>query len=310
MLPSSRWWQVRGRRHRSAGYRNHIRPLGVCADTPDPDHLLDRVPMSAPVKPFLGLIAAFAGGVAVTVTLIGRPSIEPESVAASKPANIATLENPSRHSDELPATGTQPSSGSNGWVDPVKRSSEAPSTRTSLPPLVFHLDEKADRTKSAASQEGEKVGARQAQRSIVAQVSPPSRPSVSELKAKPEAPSRLILAAKPIERPASSKPSDDLAARKTQSHPLTARLSHKPETARVASNDDAEDDENPAVERQVRRVYVPSRSYGYPAVQPYGRRYVELSDRYEREIVDQPRQYRREATSTQPVGVMRWLVER
>ena len=264
---------------------------------------LDRVPMSAPVKPFLGLIAAFAGGVAMTGAFMGRPSTAPEPGAASKPAKIAALETPPRHSDEHPATGSQPPSGANGWVDPIKRGSEAHPTRTSLPPLVFHLDEKADHAKNAVSQEGAQDGARQAPRSIAAQVSPPPRPSLSELKAKPEASSRPVLAAKPTERPAPSKPSDDLAARKTQAH-------HKHETARVASNDDAEDDKSPAVERQVRRVYVPNRSYGYPAEQPYGRRYVELSDRYERDIDDQPRQHREEMTSTQTNGVMRWLVER
>lgn len=246
----------------------------------------------------------------MTVAFIGRPTTPPESDVAPKPGKMAALESTSRSPEAPPATGSQPSSGSNGWVDPVKQSSQTPSTRSSLPPLVFHLDEKADRAKNAASQEGEQDGARQAQRSIVAQVSPPPRPSSSDLMAKPEAPSRPIPAEKPIERTATSKPSDDLAARKTQAHRLTAKLAHKPETARIASNEDPEDDSSPAVERQVRRVYVPSRSTEYPPDRPYGRRLGELPDRYERDVGYQPKQYRKEATSTQPGGVMRWLVER
>jgi hypothetical protein len=264
--------------------------------------------MSAPVKPFLGLVAAFAGGVAATVAFVGHKDRAPETAAASKSEKVASLAASPSASNDTPAAHAQPPSGTDRWVDPTKHSTPAPAAHSSLPPLVFHLDGRPEHAKSAASQKGGQVGAGQAQHSIVAQVSPPPRPSVSELKAEPAG--RPAPAAKPIDRPPTSKPSDDLAARKAQAHRLTARLSHKSEAARIASTDNSEDDESPAVERQIRRVYVPSRGYGYAAGQPYARRYVELSDRYERDTDNEPRQYRREAPSSQASGVMRWLAER
>ena len=48
--------------------------------------------MSAPVKPFLGLVAAFVGGIAVTVAFVGRSEKAPEPDAAPKPAKVAALE--------------------------------------------------------------------------------------------------------------------------------------------------------------------------------------------------------------------------
>lgn len=266
--------------------------------------------MSAPVKPFLGLVAAFVGGIAVTVAFVGRSEKAPEPDAAPKPAKVAALETRPRPSGTPSEAGVAAPSGTDRWVDPVKQSAQAPASRGPLPPLVFHLDQKSEHAKTAALQEVEQLGSEPAQHSIAAQISPPPRPSATELQAKPDAASRPILAAKPIDRIPASKPSDDLAARKAQASRLTAGLSHKSEAARVATNDDAEDAASPAIARQVRRVYVPSRSNGDPAEQPYGRRYVELSGRSDRDPEDQPKPYRREATSGQPGGIMRWLVER
>jgi hypothetical protein len=266
--------------------------------------------MSAPVKPLLGLVAAFAGGVAVTVAIVGRPDRTPEPAATPKPAEVASLETPSRSPNSLASAGSRPASDTDGWVDPVKRSPQASASPSSLPPLIFHLHDKTEPSGNSASQSGAQDGAGHKERSIVAQVSPPQRPSASELLAKAETEARPALVAKAVDRPSASKPSDDLAARKAQASRLTARPNHKSESARIASNYDDEADAGPVVERPDHRFYVPGRGYGHPAEQPYGRRYVELSDRYERDVVVQPRSYRKETTSAPPSGVMRWLVER
>lgn len=266
--------------------------------------------MSAPVKPLLGLLTAFAGGVAVTVAIVGRPDRTPEPAATSKPAQVASLETPSPSPNSPSSEGSRPASDTDGWVDPVKRSTQAPTSPSALPPLVFHLHDKTEPSGNPASQSGTQDGAGHKEHSIVAQVSPPQRPSASELLAKAETEARPAIVAKAIDRPSASKPSDDQAARKVQASRLPARPNHKPESARFASNYDDGADEGPIAERSVRPFYVPGRGYTHPAEQPYGRRYGELSDRYERDVVVQPRQYRREATSTQPSGVMRWLVER
>jgi hypothetical protein len=318
--------------------------------------------MSVPVKPLLGLVAAFAGGVAVTVGFVSRPDRPPESDAAPKSAKVASLEASPRTSNDTPAADAQPSSGTDRWVDPTKHSTAAPAAHSSLPALVFHLDNKPESSKSSASRDGEGAEAGQTKSSIVAQVLPPRRPARPELQTRPQVASRPVLAAStadhtptpkpsedlsarevqahrltagPIRKPSTGrvasdeslkegsrtvatklaahtkppKPSDDLAANKLQSHRLTARLSHKSEPLRVVARDNLGDD-SPTVERQVRRVYVPIRNYGYTVEQPHVRRYVELSDPYESDVEEEPRQYRRETTSSQPGGVMRWLVER
>jgi hypothetical protein len=319
--------------------------------------------MSAPVKPFLGLVAAFAGGVAATVAFVGHQDRAPETAAASKPANVASLAASPHASNGTPAADGQPPSDTGRWVDPTKHSTPAPAAHSSLPPLVFHLDDKPEHSKSSASRDAEQAEAGQTKNSTAAQVLPPRRPARLELEARPEVASRSIVAASTADRTPPPKPSEDLSARKIQAHRLTAEPSRKSATARVASNeslkegsrtvatkpadhtplpkpsdnlaanklqshrltaklrhrsepvrvavrDDYDDDEGPTVERQIRRVYVPSRRYGYTAEQPYARRYVELSDPYESDVGGEPRQYRRETTSSQPSGVMRWLTER
>lgn len=274
--------------------------------------------MNAPVRSLFALGAAFAAGVVVTTALVapkadkptvqtGKPAGAPEAATHPKTAMTASLAPSSRASESSPAP--QAGAGADKWIDPVKQPTPAPTAKAPLPPLVFHLGDKQERSNDGDPRESKGNGEGPARDSVMAQVPPPRRPKASELIAKQAEHRGSTVASAAMDRVTSSPSTASTPPHTSQAPHVAAKLHRRAEGARLASADDRRDDASLAPEKSARRAHMMRRQYAEIPQEDYPASRFEATAPYQ--IASEARAPERvqRSPSSQPSGVMRWLDE-
>ena len=272
--------------------------------------------MSAPVRSLFALAAAFAAGVVVTTALVapkadkptvqaGKPAGAPEAAASPKAAMVASLA-PSRASESAPAPHA--GAGADRWIDPVKQPTPAPNAKAPLPPLVFHLGDKQERSNNdGGPRDSKESGEGQARDSVMAQVPPPRRPKASELIAKQAEHRGTTVASAAIDRVTSAPSTTSTPPHASQAPRVAAKLHRKAEPPHVASADDRRDDASLAPEKPARRAHMMRRQYAEIPQEDYPASRYEATAPFQSAAEARAPERVPRSPSSQPSGVMRWL---
>ena len=271
--------------------------------------------MSVPVKPLFALGVAFAAGVGVTAGYVGAKPERATShvgktsgildgvVASEATKSVSPTPTGSTESPTVAAPGNR--AAANGWVDPVKQPAVSSPPRQPLPPLVFNVEEKQGRPSDRASHEAKSNRQPDTSQSIVGQVSPPQRPDISELVAKPE--NRSVAAGSmTTNRTQLSQQEDATSLFRTKAIDPVIRLNRKPSDGRIALPKDERGNRVSSTSKRVQSAdgmgsaYSGNSQHYYPSS-----RDSYVNSNYPPQVVR--RGYREASTNAAPSGVMRWL---
>lgn len=272
--------------------------------------------MSAPVKPLLAIGAAFAAGVAVTAALVdtkpdgarvdaGAHQAPSQVMSAPEPGKAAALSPPSQESADASASKAGSSARTASWVDPVKPQTSPPEARSSLPPLVFHLE--PEPAKAGPSQESRRARDGTPASSVAALVSPPRRPDDAELIAKLEDKPRPIVRARTTDRTLLSRSLSEARADRSRNVGIAATGHRSAEPSRVASVVERSNDAVVVATDSPRREPAPRRVDGAAAQPPVAARRFRYAARDGNAFDDAPSPYRQRTNPAGSSGVMRWL---